>query len=567
MFHLRLSTKVWSLVILVAAFGVLTSYLGVSALSECRDESVERLGHQLLEAHELRLETIVNSNAAVIGQAIADVPAAEQPDVIQAYIEKAWFKTTKDETKKQGYFFVYDMNGVGVAHASNSDLRGQDRLERADSNGVQYIREMVEKSKAGGGYVSYVWTRPGEEAPAPKLSYANMIPGTEYFLATGIYVDDVDEHKASIAADLDGVTNTFLTRGGIISGVYLVLIVIPFTLWIINRSIQKPLRHLAERFKDIAEGEGDLTQRVRYKNKDEIGEVSGYFDLFMDRLHKTISEVSSATEQVAASAGQIASSSRQVTDQAHDQTQQLTQISSAVEEMSSSVVEVAKKSSDANQNAEQAGDKAQEGGDIVRQTVTGINGIADMVRDAAVAVDALGERSEAIGEVIAVINDIADQTNLLALNAAIEAARAGEHGRGFAVVADEVRKLADRTTKATEEIAESIKTIQVETKSVVGRIEAGTEQVSEGVQLAERAGGSLEEIVTGSQQVAAMIQSIAAAAEQQSSAAEEISHSLDSISGTTRVSAESASQASEAAGDLASQADRLRSMIGQFKIS
>ena len=179
----------------------------------------------------------------------------------------------------------------------------------------------------------------------------------------------------------------------------------------------------------------------------------------------------------------------------------------------------------------------------------------------------LGKRGEQIGQVIEVINDIADQTNLLALNAAIEAARAGEHGRGFAVVADEVRKLADRTTQATEEVAQSITAIQQETDTAVQRMRAGPERVTQGVELAGRAGASLEEIVAGAGDVAGLVQSIAAAAEQQSSASEEVSRNVESITAVASQAAEGAQQSAAASAQLSGKAEQLQQLVGRFTLS
>jgi methyl-accepting chemotaxis protein len=235
--------------------------------------------------------------------------------------------------------------------------------------------------------------------------------------------------------------------------------------------------------------------------------------------------------------------------------------------MSSSVIEVAKKSSQASEQATKAGQQATEGGSVVEQTVVGMQAINEAVSAGAVSVTELGKRGEQIGEIIKVINDIADQTNLLALNAAIEAARAGEHGRGFAVVADEVRKLAERTTKATEEVAGSIRAIQDETRTAVERMTTGTQQVEVGVEKANAAGITLKGIVASANDVASMIQSIAAASEQQSSASEQISRSLESISSVTREATAGASQAAQASTELSSKAEQLRSMVARFKLS
>ena len=203
---------------------------------------------------------------------------------------------------------------------------------------------------------------------------------------------------------------------------------------------------------------------------------------------------------------------------------------------------------------------------MVEDSIQSMRSIHSVVNESAKAIDELGKRSEQIGQIIGVINEIADQTNLLALNAAIEAARAGEHGRGFAVVADEVRKLAERTTQATEEVADSIKAIQSETRTAVERMSSGTKTVEEGVELSSRTQEALEAIVSSSHQVTSMIQAIAAAADQQSVAAGQIASSVDSINTVTRQSAEGVTQAADAATQLSAKAETLQQMVGKFKI-
>ncbi|HTY59656.1 MAG TPA: methyl-accepting chemotaxis protein, partial [Bacteroidota bacterium] len=332
----------------------------------------------------------------------------------------------------------------------------------------------------------------------------------------------------------------------------------------IAQVISRPVRHLAEKAQSVAAG--DLTVEVNVNSRDEIGQLAAAFRQMVGNLRETIGQVGEASSAVASASTQISSSTEEMAAGSQEQTSQAGEVASAVEEMTKTIVENSKNAGNTAETAKRAKDAAEQGGIVVEETVAGMKRIADVVNRSAETVRALGKSSDQIGEIIGVIDDIADQTNLLALNAAIEAARAGEQGRGFAVVADEVRKLAERTTKATKEIAGMIKTIQGDTSGAVTSMEEGTKEVDNGIKLADRAGSSLKDIVLLIQNLTDMVSQIAAASEQQSSASEQISKNVEAISSVTGETAQGTQQIARAAEDLNRLTENLQQIIGKFKV-
>ncbi|WP_337865714.1 methyl-accepting chemotaxis protein [Ignavibacterium sp.] len=328
--------------------------------------------------------------------------------------------------------------------------------------------------------------------------------------------------------------------------------------------IYTPLADAMEVLKKISAG--DLTVRLTKEYKGDHQLIKTSINQVTDSLSTAITQVTEAVESTASAANQILSSTEEMASGAQEQSQQTSEVANAVEEMAKTIIETTRNTVAAAEASKNAGEVARDGGIVVLETIEGMKRIADVVKKSADTVIQLGKNSDQIGEIIQVIEDIADQTNLLALNAAIEAARAGEQGRGFAVVADEVRKLAERTTKATKEIAAMIKQIQKDTKWAVEAMNEGKTEVEKGKEKAEQAGRSLEKIIVESERVVDIISQVAAASEQQSSASEQISKSLESISNVTHQSAAGIQQIAHAAEELNNLTLNLQNLVSAFKI-
>jgi len=336
------------------------------------------------------------------------------------------------------------------------------------------------------------------------------------------------------------------------------------TAWLVTRSIVRPLQSCVSLLEAIANN--DLTRQSGSTSNDEIGRVCRSADVAVDSMNTVVSELRSAADNIAAAATELTATAEQVSGEMITHAGQVGDVTAAAESLASQVNQISSECGSAVTLAEQSGQTARQGSQIVEQTIAGMNAISDAVQSGAATVTELGKRGEQIGQIISVINDIADQTNLLALNAAIEAARAGEHGRGFAVVADEVRKLADRTTKATQEIGESIRTIQTETQVAVDRMEAGTREVKGGAESASKAGESLNAIMVNTDEVGRRIRGVAEATSRQLEATQSIKHNIELIAGLAERVSEGSKQSVDAAATLSTKAERLKQMVEKFKV-
>jgi methyl-accepting chemotaxis protein len=339
-----------------------------------------------------------------------------------------------------------------------------------------------------------------------------------------------------------------------------------FVAWFIGRGISGRIKKTVTALNNIAEGEGDLTQRLDENSKDELGELSRSFNQFVERVHEMVKHISSSTGQLGAAAEEMSAITESTNMGIQRQRSETEQVATAMNQMTSTVQEVARHASEAASSAHNADEETRHGHEVVQATVNAINTLAGEINEASDVIQRLEEDSQSIGTVLDVIRGIAEQTNLLALNAAIEAARAGEQGRGFAVVADEVRTLASRTQKSTEEINDMIGRLQADAHEAVKAIEDSKKQAEVGVTSAQTAGASLDTITASITNINDMNMQIASAADEQSSVAEEINQNIISINDVAEESADAASQTSNASQEMATLASDLQLLVSRFKI-
>ncbi len=311
---------------------------------------------------------------------------------------------------------------------------------------------------------------------------------------------------------------------------------------------------------------GNLALQITTTGKREDSLIAA-MKMMVDNLRHLVSQTVDISSGIASASNQLHSTAEQIATGAEEVAAQINTVATASEEMSATSTDIARNCSMAADASRSTADSATDGAAVVNETISGMNTIADRVRQTATTVAALGTRSEQIGDIVGTIEDIADQTNLLALNAAIEAARAGEQGRGFAVVADEVRALAERTTRATREISEMIKAIQSETKAAVHAMEEGVHEVEKGAVTSQKSGQALEEILSRINEVTMQINQIATAAEEQTATTSEVTNNIQQVTDIVQQSARGAEETASAASQLATQAQQLQNLVSKFRIS
>ncbi|WP_319585099.1 methyl-accepting chemotaxis protein [uncultured Pseudodesulfovibrio sp.] len=573
--------------------------VSVNSLYSLSGLAVEQSRDAMLQGQREKIKAATSTMAQTLASAIRGVDTEEaQLEIFRELIKNAFF-----EDDRSGYFFIYT-GTTNVAHPVKPALQGKDLDNLKGADGVYSVRELAKAANSGGGFVDFTWDKPGKNHPVPKLGYATMIPGTKYWIGTGVYMDDIQERTAAIKETEATSTRHALEIQLAAAAGLCLLILLPFSM-IISRNIITPITETKEAAKSIATGQFDTVLNIR--TRDEIGELQQSLTAMAkslkdsiqdlqaheaeakrkaeeagkatqmaeaanerakqktDELLEAAEELDKAVDAVSNASGGLSSRIRQAHDGATEQASRVESAATTMNEMSATILEIAHNASDTAMSVDRAKGMADEGAAVVLRVVHGIEDVAEKSKHLMADMKNLGDQAKSIGVIINVINDIADQTNLLALNAAIEAARAGEAGRGFAVVADEVRKLAEKTMSATNDVTNAVKNIQTATQTNIDNTVESVKVIDHVTVLANDSGESLRQIVELVNDATGQVQSIATAAEEHSAASEELNLSILQISEISEKTAEIMDESKTVVLDLTQLVDTLSELTERMK--
>jgi methyl-accepting chemotaxis protein len=554
---MKIRTKILLLAILPLMFAIFAINASVYLLNKSRIESQQiELRSKLIADKKSELSTYLKIAQTSIADLYALPDSPENREQVKKVLRQLRYG-------KDGYFFVYTFDGVNQVLGPKPEIEGKNLFEAKDAAGHFFIQNIITSARTGDGYTEYLWNKPSVSRDVSKLSFNLVLEKYQWVLGTGFYIDDIDTTLAEQRQQLEADTRSSMVQVSLISFVIMVLTLIITS--VIGNKITSPLRHIVAALNDIANGQGDLTQRLTINSQDEVGDVSKAFNHFVERIQELVAQVGNVSQRIFSETESLTQISSQYTRQMLEHSKETEQVASAVNEMSATAQSVASSASTAANATSEAAQNSEEASNVVNTAIHSINSLVREVDSASSVITMLAQETAKISSVVDVIRGIAEQTNLLALNAAIEAARAGDQGRGFAVVADEVRALASRTQQSTKEINDMLQILQHGVRQAVSAMNGSQQHSHETVSETSRIEQSLGTVNNAVSMINDMNLQIATAAEEQHAVTEEISRNLENIQHIVQTLSSAAVKSEQATAEMASSGKALQDLVKQFR--